>query len=98
MAVGLRLKNENSSKITLLVFGGTLPNLCVNRSGFKVPLIAFPILLLFETKLYDFTVLTPVFQINVKTMRAHLRLGRLISKLWRSLKIQVYSLYQFSRS
>ena len=90
MAVGLRLKNENSSKIILLVFGGTLPNLCVNRRGFKVQLIAFPIVLPFETKLYDFKVLTPVFQIDVKTMMAHHGLGKLINKLWRSLQIQFY--------
>ena len=90
MAVGLRLKNENSSKITLLVFGGALTNLCVIRRGFKAQWITFPIVLPFETKLYDFKVLTPVFQIDVKTMMAHHGLGKLINKLWRSLQIQFY--------
>ena len=81
MALGLRLKTKTYRKITLLVFRGILSNLCVISRGFKVQWITFPIFLPFGTKLYDFKVLTPVFQINVKTMRAHLRLGRLISKL-----------------
>jgi hypothetical protein len=47
--------------------------------------IAFPIVLPFGTKLYYLKVLTPVFQYDVKTMKAHHRLGKLINMLGRKL-------------